>query len=77
MTRNTPPPPEQEESTPQVTAGQRRWFRVRTGLIAALTFIFVMWLIYPTRGSVAILWALGFTAVVASYFILSYFRFYR
>ncbi|MCL4805503.1 MAG: hypothetical protein KJ046_14460 [Anaerolineae bacterium] len=77
MAEEPTPTPEQEESTPQVTAGQRRWFWVRTGLIAALTFIFVVWLVYPTRGSVAILWALGFTAVVSSYFILSYFRFYR
>lgn len=69
--------PEPEENSHGATAGQKRWFWIRTILLTILIFIFVMWYTYPTNGNIAILWSAGLSLALLGYFIFSYYKLYR
>jgi hypothetical protein len=69
--KSTEEPPAESDSRP--VTFNRRWYWARAGLVAGLAFLFVLWLAYPARGTVAILWAAGLSAAILGYFVFSYY----
>jgi hypothetical protein len=77
MSKKNQPPADQQNDTREPVAMNKRWYWIRASLVAVLVFIFVMWVSYPTRGNVAILWAAGLAAAILGYFAFSYYMLNR
>lgn len=77
MSKKNRPPADPEENDQEISPMQKRWFWIRTTLLTALVFIFILYYTYPTSGNGAFLWAIGLAAAVLGYFLFSYYKLYR
>jgi hypothetical protein len=75
MTKKTEDEPVEEtsEQEPQPITMNWRWYWTRAALLTVLMFILIMWLLYPTRGAVAIWWSVALAGATLGYFVVSYY----
>jgi hypothetical protein len=69
--RPTSKAPEANDNRPLQVNWRIYW--LRAGIVTVLVFALIMFLLYPTRGTIAILWASLLAAAILGYFVVTYY----